>query len=186
MIDIGCGEGDFLDILKKQKNCHTFGIEIESERVASALSKGLSIIQGDALTELPSFPSKDVVHDSFDYAILANSLQVMKNPKVILENARRISNRVMISIPNFGFIANRFYLLFKGKMPVTKQLSYEWYETPNIHFSTITDFIDLVKKVGFEIEKSYFIDHGGDIKDFPAKNPTIANLFGRNGVFILK
>ncbi len=185
VIDIGCGEGEFLQILKKDKNCHTFGIEVESAKVAESLGKGLSVIHGDADIELASLPSKESIAEPFDFAVLANTLQVMKNPKATMEQAKRISRKTLISTPNFGFIGNRFQLLTKGKMPVTKQLSYEWYETPNIHFSTITDFIDLINKVGFTIEKSFYIDAGGDCKEFAAKNPTIANLFGRDGVFIL-
>ena len=185
VIDIGCGEGEFLQILKRQKSCHVFGIEVESTKVAEALSKGISVIQGDADSELKNLPAKESLAEPFDFAILANTLQVMKNPKTILEQARRISRKTLISTPNFGYIANRFQLLTRGKMPVTKQLTYEWYETPNIHFSTITDFIDLINKVGFTIEKSFYIDTGGEAKEFAAKNPTIANLFGREGVFVL-
>lgn len=185
VMDIGCGEGEFLEILKRQKSCHVFGIEIESERVAAALNKGISVVQADADHDLQFYPSKETSPEPFDYLILANTLQVMRRPKNTLEHARRISKKVLVSIPNFGFISNRIALLTKGKMPVTKQLSYEWYETPNIHFSTITDFIDLIDKVGFTIEKSYYIDQGTDAKEFHSNNPTIANLFGRNGVFIL-
>ncbi len=185
VIDVGCGEGEFLEILKQQKSCHVFGIEVESEKVATALSRGVSVIQGDADKDLGYYPNKETAPSAFDYLILANTLQVMKNPKEILEHAKRISKKTLVSTPNFGFVANRFQFLSKGKMPVTKQLSYEWYDTPNIHFSTITDFIDLLKQVGFTIEKSYYIDGGNDAKEFDSKNPTVANLFGREGIFVL-
>jgi methionine biosynthesis protein MetW len=185
VMDIGCGEAEFLFNLKQQKNCRTFGIELAAEKVADAIGKGISVIQGDADHDLASFPSKDVAPDPFDYCILANTLQVMKRPRETLIEAKRISTKVLVSIPNFGFLSQRFYLLFRGKMPVTKQLSYEWYETPNIHFSTTTDFIDLIKNVGLKIEKSYYVDLGGQPKEYIADNPTIANLFGKNAVFIL-
>jgi methionine biosynthesis protein MetW len=184
VIDIGCGEGDFLEILKNEKNCHTFGIELEPERVAVALGKGISVVQGDADVDLASYPARDA-NTGFDYAILANTLQVMKQTKTALENARKISRKVMVSIPNFGYIENRFHLLFSGRMPVTKQLSYEWFETPNIHFSTIRDFIDLALRVGFTIDRSYYVDNGGDVKEFSYENSNIANLFGKSGIFIL-
>lgn len=185
VIDIGCGEGEFLEMLKQQKSCQVFGIEMESSKVATALSRGVSVIQGDADADLNFYPSKETAPEPFDFLILANSLQVFKNPKDILEHAKRISKKTLISTPNFGYIANRFQFLRKGKMPVTKQLSYEWYDTPNIHFSTLTDFIDLLKEVGFTIEKCYYIDNGGEAKEFDSKNPTIANLFGKEGVFVV-
>jgi len=185
VLDIGCGEGEFLEILKNVYSCHAYGIDIESERVASALSKGLSVVQGDADKELQFFPAKEVAPEAFDYAILANTLQAMKHPKETLEQARRVSKKTLVSIPNFGFYANRLQLLLKGKMPVTKQLSYEWYETPNIHFSTLTDFIVLVKKVGYNIDYSYYITDSGVPRRFSPSTPHMANLFGRTGVFVL-
>lgn len=185
VIDVGCGEGEFLGMLKQQKNCQVFGIEVASERVAVALSKGISIIQGDADVDLNFYPSKEEAPEPFDYLILANALQVFKDPKSILEHAKRVSKKTLVSMPNFGFIANRFQFLTKGKMPVTKQLSYQWYDTPNIHFSTITDMIALIKQIGFTIEKAYYIDHGGEAQEFSPKSPTIANMFGREGIFML-
>lgn len=185
IIDIGCGEGDFLSVLKAQKNCRCYGIEIKSEKVATCLSSGLSVIQGDAEEELKFFPAVETAPEPFDYAVIAESLQVMKNPKEIILQAKKIAREVLISIPNFGYWENRLYLTLKGKMPMSKQLSYKWYETPNIHFSTITDFIELLEENKMKINKSFYLNDKQEIKNFRPFFPIIANVFGKTGVFVL-
>lgn len=186
VIDIGCNEGDLLYKLKTEKNIKAHGVEIESERVAKCLERGLSVIQGDADFDLDHYPNKEEAASPFDYVVLANTMQVMRKPKHLLENAKRIGKKTLVSIPNFGYYKTRFYLMFKGKMPVTSELSYEWYETPNIHFSTLRDFIELTKKIGFEIEKSMYTDASGNIKELNPKSLTYPNIFATNGVFVLK
>jgi methionine biosynthesis protein MetW len=189
VLEVGCGEGDFLSILKNKKNCKCYGLEIESDRVASGLEKGLSIIQGDADYDLINYPDKNNIQNPFDFLIMANSLQVMKKPYEVLCNAKRTSDKILISIPNFGYYKNRLYLGLKGRMPVTSRLSFEWYETPNIHFSTIRDFIEMAEKIGLEVEKSYYVRGRGKkakIVEFNSSKPSIANIFGHQGIFILK
>ncbi len=185
VLDIGCGDGDFLQKISIEKNTKSYGVEISSEKVAECLKKGLSVINGDAETELKFYPSVIEAPEPFDYSILANSLQVMKNPKIIIEQARRISKNLLISIPNFAYYENRLYLGLKGKMPMSKQLSYKWYETPNIHFSTILDFIELLKELNIEIKKCFYIKESMEIKPFKPFFPFIANIIGKEAVFVL-
>lgn len=185
VIDIGCGEGELLHKLKLEKNILPHGVEIESSRVAKCLEKGLAVIQGDADFDLEHYPNKEDASKAFDYIILANTMQVMRHPKHLLQHARRIAHKTLVSVPNFGYYKNRLYLGLKGKMPVTSELSYQWYETPNIHFSTIRDFIELAQKVGFNIEESKYITTSGEVKSFNHTHPSIANIFGTNGIFLL-
>ena len=185
VLDVGCGRGEFLELIKRQKQCRAYGIELDSLKVSECLNKGLSVIQGDAGEELKFFPEKNNAPDIFDYVILANTLQVMQSPKEILTDASKIGSKILISSPNFGYYKNRLYLAFKGKMPVTSQLSYQWYETPNIHFSTITDLLELARKVGLKIEDAYYIDNKDKVKEFNISSPQIPNLLGRSSIFVL-
>lgn len=185
VIDIGCGEGELLHKLKLEKDAKAHGVELESERVAKCLEKGLSVIQGDADFDLDYYPNKELAGNPFDYVILANTLQVMRNPKHLLENAKRIGKKTLVSVPNFGHYKNMLYLILNGKMPVTSELSYEWYETPNIHFSTLKDFISLINKVGLKIEKSHYIDAKSRLKDLNPNSPNFANIFATKGIFVL-
>lgn len=182
ILDIGCGEGDFLLELKQKKSCLTSGLEYDSEKVAKALEKGLSVIQGDADADMAYYPD----NEQFDGIIIAHALQVMKNPREVLKKARKITKKLYVSTPNFAYYKNRMYLFLKGRMPVTSSLSYAWYETPNIHFSTIIDFIELAEEVGFKIEKSFYETGKGQTKEFSSNNPRVANIFGVNGFFVLK
>lgn len=179
VFDIGCGTGALLELLARDKNVDARGIELESQRVSESVSKGLSVIQGDADTDLKNYPDK-----CFDYVVLGQTLQVTKHPKDTLANALRIGKKVIVSIPNFGHWSNRAYLFTRGRMPVTKQLSYEWYDTPNIHFCTIKDFIVLCQELGASIEKKFYLTESGKVKSFNG-NKGIANLFGQFGIFVL-
>lgn len=180
VIDIGCGEGELLSHLIKEKKISDHGLEIESERVAKAVGKGLSVIQGDADNDLKYYADKN-----FDYAILALTLQITKKPKDTLKEILRISKRTIVVIPNFGHLRNRLYLTYLGKMPVTKSLSFEWYNTPNIHFCTIKDFICLTKELDCKIEKRLCMINN-KAKPFIGNGTFGANLFGEQGIFVLK
>lgn len=181
VIDIGCGEGRLLKLLSKKKNMHLNGMDIDSKNVASAISKGLNVIQGDADVDLGYYGNK-----SFDWAILCQTSQATKNPKKVIEEALRIAKKVIIVIPNFGFIQNRFYLAIKGKMPVTKNLSFSWYETPNIHFCTIVDMHQLLKnELHCKIERKYYLIGKYFIKFF-SDGHFLPNIFGKYGVFVVK
>ena len=179
VLDIGCGDGELLKELKSQKNVSGRGIELAQANVSAGLAAGLSVMQGDADTDLLHYPS-----DSFDYAILTQTLQATKHPELILKETLRIAHHTIVALPNFGYWKNRLQLLLDGKMPVTKKLSYEWYETPNIHFCTLRDFIALTGKLGIKIEKSLAITAANKIIRFHGTS-TRANLFGELGIFLL-
>jgi len=182
VIDIGCEEGDLLKYLTKKKQVDGRGIELDQKNVSRAVARGISVIQGDADTDLKFYPDK-----SFDYAILSQTIQATKNPKAILNEILRIANHAIVSFPNFGHWRNRLYLLAHGRMPVTKSLSYQWYETPNIHFCTIDDFVELCREMGLTIEKKYYITRAGRrslVGGFSAL--PFANLFAEQAVFLLR
>ena len=142
VLDVGCGNGELLEFLKKTKNVDGRGLEISQMQVSKALSRGISAIQGDAENDLSFYPSRN-----FDYAILSQTIQSTQKPKEILCEMMRIAEYGVISLPNFAHIKNRLYLLFKGTMPVNKNIPFQWYDTPNIHFCSIEDFENLCKKL---------------------------------------
>jgi methionine biosynthesis protein MetW len=136
-------------------------------------------MEGNADMDLAHYPDK-----GFDYAVLTQVLQVTQHPEKILDEVLRIADKAIVSIPNFGYWQNRTQLLLNGRMPVTKKLSYQWYETPNIHFCTIRDFIILCTDLGIKIEKRLAIKPNGKVISFD-KNSMIANLQGELGIFLL-
>lgn len=148
VLDLGCGEGDLLLYLKQTKNIYGLGIEIDTEEVIQCLAKGLNVIHYDINRGL-SF----IDDNSFDYVVLSKTIQQLKSPGKLLEEVLRISKKAIISFPNFGNIKVRTYLLLKGQMPVTSELPYSWFDTPNIHLFTLKDFINLCKVKNVKIEK---------------------------------
>ena len=179
VLDIGCGDGTLLEYLRKYNNISSRGIEIDNKKVTLALRKGLSVVQGNADNDLKDYPS-----DSVDYAILSQTLQATQYPHLILEELKRISKYIIISVPNFGYWENRLYLAFKGQMPVTKAINYQWYDTPNIHFCTIKDFIQLCNKLNLLIEKQFFINDKHSIF-CNIKGQFLGNIFAKYGIFLL-
>ena len=180
ILDIGCGDGALLAYLKEQKNISGKGMEIDRNKVSLALKKGLAIIQGDADNDLLSYPS-----NSADYVILSQTLQATKAPAEVLNQLKRIAKYTIVSVPNFGYFENRLYFALKGRMPVTSTLSYKWHDTPNIHFCTIRDFIELCHQLDFTIEKQFFINQNA----FLFKNikySYFGNLWSKYGIFLLK
>lgn len=179
VLDVGCGDGSLLRLLADQKQVDARGIEISQRGVNDCVSKGLSVIQGDADTDLIDYPA-----NAFDYVILSQTIQATRNPKKVLEQMLRIGSRAIISFPNFGHWRIRSQLVLKGRMPVTDNLSYAWYETPNIHFCTIRDFVTLSDEVESNIEKAIALDSRG----YPVRLNApwwIWNLFGEQAVFLL-
>ena len=179
VLDIGCGQGDMLETLIARKQIKGRGIEIDPARVSICMKKGLSVMQGDVDVDLKHYPQ-----NAFDYAVLTQTLQVTKHPDKILVDMLRVAKRIIVSIPNFGYWENRRQILLKGRMPVTNKLSYQWYETPNIHFCTIRDFIILCKDLGIKIEKRIAIFPSGRIMSFTGFG-WAANILADQGVFVL-
>lgn len=179
VLDVGCGDGSLLCLLQSRRSVDGRGVELSQQGVDQCLGKGLSVIQGDADSDLIYYPDS-----GFDYVILSQTLQATRNPKAVLEQLLRIGERAIISIPNFGYWRARAHLLFLGRMPVTKELPYSWYDTPNIHFCTIDDFVTLVKEVGAEIEEAVVLNRQGQRVSWNL--PWGAwNLFGQQAVFLL-
>jgi methionine biosynthesis protein MetW len=179
VLDVGCGDGTLLQLLATERNVDARGIELSQAGVNECVAKGLSVIQGDADTDLIDYPD-----DVFDYVILSQTLQATRRPKVVLENMLRIGRRAVVSFPNFGHWRIRMQLMFKGRMPVTGTLSSPWYETPNIHFCTVRDFVELVDEVGARIEKAVAINHFG--APLRVSAPWwVWNMFGEQAVFLL-
>lgn len=179
VLDVGCGEGEMLSILRQRKNTAGRGIEIDPARVSLCVKQGLSVMQGDADIDLAHYPT-----NAFDYGILTQTLQVTKYPDKILQEILRIAKYAIVSIPNFGYWENRLQLLLNGRMPVTSKLSFQWYETPNIHFCTIRDFVILCQDLGLKVEKKFAITPSGKVLPFSAEGK-LANLLGEFGVFLI-
>lgn len=179
VLDIGCSDGELLEFLKKNKNVDARGLEISQTQVSKALMRGLSVIQGDAENDLTYYPNRN-----FDYAILSQTLQATRNPKEILEEMLRIAEFAIISLPNFAHYKNRLQLLFKGSMPVSESIPFEWYETPNIHFCSIKDFENLCQKLNFSIKKKIFLTAKHRLISFLGHD-RIANLFAEYGIFLI-
>ena len=179
VLDIGCGNGDLLYYLEKTKNIQGQGIEISHLGVKESVTKGLSVIQGDADEDLISFTD-----NTFDVVILSDTLQATHKPKEVLKQMLRIGKRCIICIPNFGYWKYRLQILFYGIMPVTKTLSEPWYSTPNIHLCTIKDFINLCNSLNIEINKAYR-NTQNNIKKIQKPNSYLNNLLSTEGIFIL-
>ena len=179
VLDVGCGDGSLMNVLIKEKNIEARGLELEEENVKKCIYKGLSVIEGNAETELNQFPSQ-----SFDFVVLSQTLQAFYNPEKVLKDLLRIGKSVIISIPNFGYWIVRTKLLFFGKMPVTKTLPNTWYNTPNLHMCTIKDFFDFCLEKNIKIDKVIGVseDNTSEIK---ASNLEIKNLFSKLGIFLL-
>lgn len=178
VLDVGCGDGTLLRLLAEEKNVDGRGIELSQPGVNDCVAKGLSVIQGDADTDLADYPD-----NAFDYVILSQTLQATRQPRRVLEHMLRIGRRAIVSFPNFGHWRIRLQVAVGGRMPVTPNLSCAWYETPNIHFCTIRDFIGLANEIGAKIERGVAFDRFG--QPLPFNEPWIWNLFGEQGVFLL-
>ena len=149
VLDVGCGSGELLQLLRDEKQIDGRGIEIGAEGVSACLAKGLAGIQGDADRDLAEYPPM-----SFDYAILSQTLQAVRAPKEVLSNLLRLAERAIVSFPNFGHWRVRMSLLTTGRMPDTRSLPIPWYETPNIHLCTLRDFTELCAELNLRIEAS--------------------------------
>lgn len=179
VLDVGCGDGTLLGYLVHFRHVDGRGIELSTDGVKASISAGLSVIQGDADTDLKDYPD-----DAFDYVVLSQTLQATVQPKVVLSHMLRIGKRAIVSFPNFAHWRARLSLGLLGRMPVSTTLPYEWYETPNIHLCTIRDFTRLCGELGIVIENQKVLDAEGRVRHV---SPALfsANLLGEQAVFLL-
>ena len=179
VLDVGCGDGSLMDLLIKEKNIKARGLEINKENVKKCISKGLSVIEGNAETELHQFPDQ-----SFDFVVLSQTLQAFYSPKNVLKDLLRIGKSVIVSIPNFGYWKVRTSLLVFGSMPVTKTLPDTWYNTPNLHLCTIKDLFKFCLEKNINIDKIVGINKN-KTSEIRKSNLELKNLFSELGIFLL-
>ena len=179
VLDVGCGEGELLDHLARAKAVDGRGIELSQSGVNACVRHGLSVIQGDADSDLAAYPS-----GSFDYVVLSQTLQATRNPRLVIEHLVRIGRRAIVSFPNFGHWKIRLHILMTGRMPVTHLLNHSWYDTPNIHLCTVRDFVALTATLGVAIEKSVTLDRAGRPFSLDPRG-SLANLLAEQGLFML-
>jgi methionine biosynthesis protein MetW len=180
VLDVGCGDGSLLALLRERRNVDARGIELSREGVSEGLAKGLPVIQGDADTDLADYPD-----DAFDYVILSQTIQATRQPRAVLENMLRIGRRAIVSFPNFGHWRIRYDVGLRGRMPMTENLPDPWYATPNIHFCTIRDFVALCREIDAKMERAIALNSRGQ----PVRVTMpwwVWNLFGEQAVFLLR
>ena len=175
VLDVGCGDGALMAELRDRRGCDARGLEIDPAKVADAVEKGLSVIQGDADVDLTYYPDR-----AFDYAILSQTLQAAVAPDRVLEDLLRIGAKAFVSFPNFAYWQVRWSLVWSGRMPVTPALPVSWYETQNIHQLTVHDFYDFVAERGIVVEQSWFLTKGRRSSAWGA------NLRSEQAVFLLR
>ena len=180
VLDVGCDDGTLMESLKKNKNVDARGIEISKDKVQTCVSKGLTVIEGNAELDLKQFPN-----DSFDYVVLGQTLQAFVNPEIVIKELLRVGKKAIITIPNFGHWKVRLNLLIKGTMPITESLPNDWYNTPNIHMCTIKDFVKFSKIINFKIFKSLALTNK-NISKIINSNLFYKNLFAELGIFLIE
>ena len=180
VLDVGCDDGTLMEFLKKNKNIDIRGIEISKKKVQVCISKGLTVLEGNAEFDLKQFPE-----NSFDYVILGQTLQAFVNPEIVIKELLRVGKKAIVTIPNFGHWRVRLNLLTKGTMPVTKTLPNDWYNTPNIHMCTIKDFVKFSKTINFKIYKSLALMNK-NVSNINNSNLFFKNLFAELGIFLIE
>ncbi len=173
VLDLGCGDGELLASLIEEKQVRAQGIEISEQAIHRCVAQGLSVFQEDIDTGLAEYGDK-----SFDYVILNETFQQVKKPDFVLKEALRVSKKTIVGFPNFVHYKARFQLFFRGKVPVTPSLPYEWYDTPNLHFLSIADFKEYCEKRKITILQSAFVAKNRKIRLFP-------NMLAETGLFLL-
>lgn len=179
VLDVGCGDGALLEYLTAFKQVDGRGIELSTAGVNVCISRGLSVIQGNADADLKDYPDA-----AFDYVILGNTLQAMTEPREVLRHMLRIGRHAIVSFPNFAYWRVRFDFLVRGRMPVSDLMPYQWYDTPNIHLCSIKDFVALCDELGLKIERSISLNAAGGVRRIGSAFFS-ANLSGEQAVFLL-
>ena len=180
ILDVGCDDGTLMEFLKKNKDVDIRGIEISKKKVQVCISKGLTVLEGNAEFDLKQFPE-----NSFDYVVLGQTLQAFVNPEIVIKELLRVGKKAIVTIPNFGHWRVRLNLLTKGTMPVTKTLPNDWYNTPNIHMCTIKDFVKFSKTINFKIYKSLALMNK-NVSNINNSNLFFKNLFAELGIFLIE
>lgn len=180
VLDIGCGDGALLDHLVHVKGIDGRGVELSQDGVNACVSHGLSVIQGDADTDLADYPD-----GAFDYVVLSQTLQATRAPREVLLQLVRIANRAIVSFTNFGHLRIRWRLLIDGRMPAIGDNGAQWYDTPNIHLCTILDFQELCAALNLEVERAVALGGHGRAREL-AKIGPFANLQSEQGIFLLR
>lgn len=173
ILDLGCGNGELLSLLAKEKSAKVQGIELSEEAIYKCVEKGLSVFHGDIDSGLSEYPDK-----SFDYVILNQSMQEVKKVDFVINEALRVGKKVIVGFPNFAYWRARLRLFLKGKTPITYSLPYRWYNTPNLHFLSISDFKEFCSEKGITTLNAYYLGRRGKVGIFP-------NLFALNAVFVI-
>jgi methionine biosynthesis protein MetW len=180
VLDVGCGDGALLQHLTNTKHVDARGLELSQQNVNACVARGLSVMQGDADSDLDEYPAQ-----VFDVAILSNSIQETRSPSSVLKQLLRIGKRAAVSLPNFGHWRVRLSLLLGGRMPRTHTLDYAWHDTPNIHLCTIADFVALARETGAEIERAIALGEGGRTRSMDA-DAWSPNLLAEGAIFLLR
>jgi len=173
VLDLGCGTGDLMYLLMREKNAWVQGIELDEQAIYECVKKGLSVCQSDIESGLSEYPDR-----SFDYVIMNQSLQEVRKAHFLLDEALRVGNRAIVGFPNFAHLSARISLFFYGKAPMTPSLPYHWYDTPNVRFLSISDFRDFCAEKGLLVEQARFLN-GGRIVTF------LPNMRALGAVFLL-
>jgi methionine biosynthesis protein MetW len=173
VLDLGCGDGDLLYLLASEKGVRGQGIEIDDQAIYKCVARGLNVFHGDIDSGLAEFAG-----DSFDYVILNQSMQQIIHADKVLEDALRVGRKVIVGFPNFVYLTARLQIFFKGRVPVTPSLPYQWFETPNLHFLSILDFKDYCSLKKVNIESAVYIGDRGVVRFLP-------NLFSQSGIFLI-
>ena len=173
VLDLGCGEGDLLYPLVRDKHVRAQGIELDDKAIQECVKKGLSVFQDDIENSLREYPDH-----SFDYVILNQSMQEVKKVDLVIQEAMRIGNKVIVGFPNFAYIKSRLMLFFRGKSPITRSLPYLWFDTPNVRFLSITDFKNFCEEKNIRIVKAHYLGEKAIVRLWP-------NLLAMNAIFVL-
>ena len=173
VLDLGCGYGDLMYILTREKNVKAQGIEVDDTAVYECVKKGLSVFHSDIETGLVEYPDR-----SFDYVILNQSMQEVKKADFVIEESLRVAGKIVVGFPNFAYIKSRVMLFFQGRSPITPSLPYRWYDTPNVRFLSISDFTDFSREKHLRVLTARYLDDSGEIRWLP-------NLRALNAIFVL-
>ncbi|MBF0511622.1 MAG: methionine biosynthesis protein MetW [Candidatus Omnitrophica bacterium] len=173
VLDLGCGDGELLHLLIQEKGVKGHGIEISEEAIYKCIAKGLNILHGDIENGLADYKAQ-----SFDYVILNESLQQIRHLDLVLQESLRVGKKVIVGFPNFAYYRSRIQIFFSGKTPVNAALPYQWYETPNLHFLSILDFIEYCRQKNINVERQVFLGKDSQVCFFP-------NVFAQTGIFLI-